>query len=58
MLVDGLLKGRLDLRQAMLENVAEADQDRQVDAADLQPVDKLLQIDRSAWDPCRGWTQT
>ena len=45
--VMALLKGGVDFAQPMLENVGEADQDRQVDAAQLQPVDQLLQIDEA-----------
>ena len=36
----------MDLGQPMLQDIGEADQDGQIDAAHLQPVDKLLQVDR------------
>ena len=47
MLVDCRLKRVVDFAQAMLENLGEADQNRQIDAAQLQPIDQLLQIDRA-----------
>ena len=46
MLRDRGLEGVVDLAQAVLQDVGEADQDRQVDAAQLQPIDQLLQVDR------------
>ena len=42
---DGVLERVVNLAQAMLEDAGEADQDRQVDAAELQAVDQLLEID-------------
>ena len=45
-------KACLDLRQAVLENVAEADQNRQLDPPGLELIDQLLQVDRSVADPC------
>ena len=42
---DGGLKGGVDLAEPMLEDVGEADEDRQADAAELQAIDQLLQVD-------------
>ena len=42
---DGALERLVHFAQAMLQNLAEADQNRQRDAAQLQIVDQLLQID-------------
>ena len=47
-LVDRRLKRVVNLAQAVLQNAGEADQNRQIDAAQLQPVDELLQIDGRA----------
>src|SRR5690606_32170754 len=44
-LADRRLKGVVDVAEAMLEDVAQAHQDRQVDAAHLEPIDELLQVD-------------
>ncbi len=44
---DCRLKCGVDVLQAMLQDVAKAHQRRQVDAAQLQMVDQLLQVDRS-----------
>ena len=55
---DGGLEGVVDLPQAVLEDVAEADQDRQVDAAQLQ-VDRPAASGRSSGPgPSSGCTQT
>ena len=51
---DGVLKRLVHLAQAVLQNFAEADQDRQRDAAKLEIVDQFLQVDGRGWDPCRG----
>ncbi len=40
-----VLKASCDLADAMAEDVGEAQQDRQLNAARLQIVDQLLQID-------------
>ena len=45
MLGDGVLKGLMHLAQAVLQDFAEADQDRQRDAAQLEIVDQFFQID-------------
>ena len=45
MLGDGVLKGLVHLAQPVLQNFAEADQDGQRDAAQLQVVDQLFEID-------------
>ena len=45
---DGGLKGFLDVPQPMLEHVAKADQRRQGDAAHLQLIDELFEINRPA----------
>ena len=44
-LADGGLEGFVDLADAMAEDVGEAKQDRQLDAALLQLIDQLLQVD-------------
>ena len=44
-LVDGGLKRRMDLAQAVVEDVGEADQNGQVDAAKHQRIDQLFQVD-------------
>ena len=43
---DGRLEGAVDVRHAVAEDIAEPDEDRQVDAAELQVIDELLEIDR------------
>ena len=48
MLGDGVLEGLVHLAQAVLQNFAEADQDRQRDAAELQLVDQFLEVDGAA----------
>ena len=45
--VDGRLKRVVDVRQPLLQDVAEPDQDRQADAAQLQVIDELLEVDRA-----------
>ena len=45
------LKAVVDVADAMLEDVGEADEDRQADAAELQPIDQLLEVDRPASRP-------
>ena len=42
---DGVLKRLVHFPQPVLENFAEADQDRQRDAAELQIVDQFLEIE-------------
>ena len=42
---DGVLEGLVHLAQAVFQNFAEADQDGQRDAAELQVVDQFLEID-------------
>ena len=42
---DAPAKGCVNLAQPVLEDAGEADQDRQIDAAQLQSVDELFQID-------------
>ena len=39
-------EGVVDLADAMAEDVGEAEQDRQLDAARLELVDELLEVDR------------
>ena len=39
----------MDLAQAVLQNLAEANQDRRIDAAQHQLVDQFLQIDAARW---------
>ena len=41
-----VLEGVVDLADAMAEDVGEAEQDRQLDAAGLQLIDQLLEVDR------------
>ena len=48
------LEGVVDVADAVPQDVAEADEHRQADAAQLQVVDQLLQIDRRAPDPSSG----
>ena len=43
---DRRLEGGVDIAQAVLQDVGEAHQDRKADAAELQPIDQLLQVDR------------
>ena len=45
---DGVLERRVDLAEAMLEDVGEAHEDRRAQPAQLQPVDQLLEVDRAA----------
>ena len=45
---DGRLKGVVNVLQPVLQDVAEANQRRQADAAKLEMIDQLLQIDRPA----------
>ena len=45
---DGALEGFVDVLEPMLQDVAEADERRQADAAQLQVIDQLLEIDRPA----------
>ena len=45
-LADGGAEGVVDLADAMPEDVGEAEQDRQLDAAGLELVDQLLEVDR------------
>ena len=40
------LKGVVDLADAVAEDVGEAQQDRQLDAAGLELIDQLLEVDR------------
>ena len=56
-LLDGLAKGVVELADAVAEDVGEAEQDRQLDAAGLQLVDEFLQID-GASGRLVGWTLT
>ena len=42
---DGGLERRVDLAEAVLEDVGEADEDGQADAAQLQAIDELLEVD-------------
>ena len=37
----------MDVAEAVLEDVGEADEDGQADAAELQAIDELLQVDRA-----------
>jgi hypothetical protein len=46
-LVDGGFEGAVDLSQAVLQNIGEADQDRQVDAAQDQRVHQLFEVNRA-----------
>ena len=48
---DGGLKRRVDLAEPVLQDVGEADEDRQADAAQLQAIDQLLQVDGAARCP-------
>ena len=47
-LADGALKRRVDVGEPLLDDVGEADEHRQADAAELQPVDEFLEVDRLA----------
>ena len=47
MLRDGALERRVDLAEAVLEDVGEADEDGKADAAELQAIDQLLEVDRA-----------
>ena len=51
---DRALKRFVDVLQPMLQDVAEADQRRQADAAQLQVIDQLLEVDRAARHPWSG----
>ena len=53
-----LLEGVVDLADAMAEDVGEAEQDRQLDAALLELIDQLLEVDRLRRVACSGWTVT
>jgi len=44
---DGALKRGVNVAEAMLEDVGEANEDGKADAAQLEPVDQLLEIDRA-----------
>ena len=44
---DGRLEGRVDVGDALAEDVLEADQDGQPDASELQVIDELLQVNRA-----------
>ena len=57
MLGDGGLEGGVNLAEAMLQDVGEADEDRKADAAELQPIDQLLEVD-GACGSLVGWTFT
>ena len=50
---DGRLKGAVDVGEPLAQDVAEPDQDRQADAAKLQVIDQLLEIDRALGVLCR-----
>ena len=51
---DRALEGGVNLAQPLLQDLGEADQDRQIDAAQLQPIDQLLQIDSRERGPSSG----
>ena len=57
-LLDGGLEGVVDLADAVAQDVGEAEQDRQLDAAGLQLIDQLLEVDRLGRGACSGWTVT
>src|SRR5690606_6000403 len=42
---DRALKGGVDLRETMLEDVGEAEQDRRAQATQLEPIDEAFEID-------------
>ena len=42
---DGGLEGRVNVAEAVLQDVGEADEHRQADAAELQAIDQLLEVD-------------
>ena len=46
---DGRLEGGVNLAKAMSQDVGEADQHRQADAAQLQPIDQFLEVDGLGW---------
>ena len=50
-----LLEGVVDLADAVLQDVGEAEQDRGLDAAKLEPIDQLLEVDAAAGSFV-GWT--
>src|SRR6185503_5442807 len=45
--LNGRLKRAVNVREALSQEIAEANQDRQPDAAKLQMIDQLLQVDRA-----------
>ncbi len=45
MLVDGRLESVVDVAEPVAQDVAEANQDRQADAAQLQVIDELFEVD-------------
>ena len=47
MLCDGAGERSVDVAEAVLEDVGEANQHREADAAELKAVNQFLQIDRS-----------
>ena len=52
-----LLKGIVHFAQAMLQNLAEAEQNRRSDSAQDQLIDQLFQIDCERAGSLSGWTQ-
>ena len=46
MLADGALKCRVNVGEPLFDDVGEADEHREADAAELQPVDEFLEVDR------------
>ena len=54
MLRDGAWKRRVDVAEAVLEDVGEADEHREADAAELQPIDQFLQVDGACRRPSSG----
>ena len=57
-LLDRALEGVVDVAQAMLQDVGEAHQDGQRDAAHLQAIHQLLEVDRTARASFVGCTST
>ena len=53
-----VLEGLVDLADAMAEDVGEAEQDRQLDAALPQLIHEFLQVDGLASARLFGWTVT
>ena len=47
MLGDGVLKRGVDVAEAMFQDVSESDEHRKADAAELEAIDELLQVDGS-----------